>query len=138
MNTATIKTITIDHRTGFTSGAGRVSSYQRVSRPQRNAPNYAARRLGALFMALSAVLAGVWMVEQAVDGFAGTPVVAAEDVAIDDVLRAPGVHVARNGDSLWSIADEYRSDVARDRYVDALIALNGGTTVLAGQAVRLP
>jgi Tfp pilus assembly protein FimV len=47
-------------------------------------------------------------------------------------------HVALPGDTLWSIADRYRGDVGRDRYIDALIDLNGGTRILAGQAIRLP
>ena len=49
-----------------------------------------------------------------------------------------GVHVAQPGDSLWSIAEAHRGDVAIDRYVDALIDLNGGTDVQIGQAIHLP
>ena len=53
-------------------------------------------------------------------------------------LPAPGVHVAAPGDTLWSIAQQYRGDVGRDRYVDALIDLNGDTSIQVGQAIRLP
>jgi hypothetical protein len=45
---------------------------------------------------------------------------------------------ARPGDSLWSIAEVFHGDVAISRYVDALIARNGGTRIEAGQVVRLP
>ena len=48
------------------------------------------------------------------------------------------IHVAEPGDTLWSIADAYRGDVGRDRFIDALIDLNGGTGIQVGQAVHLP
>ena len=41
-------------------------------------------------------------------------------------------------DTLWSIASTYRGTVEQGRYVDALIRLNGGTSIEVGQAVRLP
>ena len=46
--------------------------------------------------------------------------------------------MAAAGDSLWSIAQANHGDVSIDRYVDALIDLNGGTDIAVGQAVRLP
>jgi hypothetical protein len=45
---------------------------------------------------------------------------------------------AERGDSLWSIADEFHGDVDITRYLDKLIELNGGTSIEAGQLVRLP
>ena len=43
------------------------------------------------------------------------------------------------GDTLWSIAERHHGDVAIQRYVDALVDLNGGSTAIdAGQLVRLP
>ena len=42
------------------------------------------------------------------------------------------------GDSLWSIAEVHRGTVPIARYVEALIDLNGGTVIEAGQLVRLP
>ena len=43
------------------------------------------------------------------------------------------------GDTLWSIAERYHGDVAIQRYVDALVDLNGGSTEIdTGQLVRLP
>jgi hypothetical protein len=47
--------------------------------------------------------------------------------------------VARPGDSLWSIAERHRGDVPIQRYVDALVELNGGSPRIdAGQLVHLP
>ena len=48
------------------------------------------------------------------------------------------VHVARPGDTLWSIADTHRGDVGQSSYVDALVRINGGASIVAGQLVRLP
>ena len=74
-------------------------------------------------------------------GVGGSPASAAEAttaVAVADVAFVPETHVAGAGDSLWSIADRYRGSVDRDRYVDALIELNGSTAIVVGQAVQLP
>ena len=60
---------------------------------------------------------------------------AASDVAAAPIVR---IHVAQPGDTLWSIAEQYRGDVGQGRFVDALIAVNGGTSIQAGQAIRLP
>jgi hypothetical protein len=45
---------------------------------------------------------------------------------------------AEPGDSLWSIAERFHGDVELTRFVDALIDLNGGPAITAGQLVRLP
>lgn len=46
---------------------------------------------------------------------------------------------AHPGDTLWSIAERHRGDVPIQRFVDALVDLNGGATRIdAGQLVRLP
>ena len=45
---------------------------------------------------------------------------------------------AEPGDSLWSIGERFHGEAALARYVDALVDLNGGTAISAGQVVRLP
>lgn len=46
--------------------------------------------------------------------------------------------IAERGDSLWTIAQQHRGEVSLVRYVDKLVALNGGATIQVGQAVILP
>ncbi|MET0662132.1 MAG: LysM domain-containing protein [Ilumatobacteraceae bacterium] len=103
---------------------------------QRQAsPNYALRRAGALAVALAAtvLLAGFIIL---LAGSGGRPASASR---AEPAFTSPAaVHVAAAGDSLWSIAEANHGDVSIDRYVDALIDLNGGTDIAVGQAVRLP
>ena len=103
-------------------------------------PNYSLRRVAAAFVALAVLAAGsigVGELVGAVADLGGRPA-AASEVAPALGTSTPGVHVAAPGDTLWSIAQQYRGDVGRDRYVDALIDLNGDTSIQVGQAVRLP
>lgn len=148
---ATPWTATLDHRTGATLVGGPASPYRRVARcgdRHREAsglrPNYAARRLGALMIALCGVVIGAWFAGEVASSVAGQPVSAAETAPQREPAGSgsdaatPAVHVARAGDTLWSIADLHRGDGERDRFVDALVELNGGTAIQVGQAVRLP
>lgn len=105
--------------------------------PSDTHANYALRR--AVAAALVAI--GLALVAVAASASVGTlldidgrPAVAS-DVADTPTAR---IHVAQTGETLWSIADQYRGDVGQGRFVDALIAANGGTSIQAGQAVRLP
>ena len=107
-------------------------------------PNYAMRRALAsvLVVALLAltILAFVSIVGVVVD-FGGRPAAASEiEPSTTDGSPAPivRIHVAQTGDTLWSIADAHRGDVGRDRFIDALIDLNGGTDIQIGQAIHLP
>lgn len=118
-----------------------------MDRPAGARPNFAARRLGVLLCVISGVIVGGWLAGQVATSFAGQPASAAEalapGVSEGSGMRTggaavPDVHVASTGDTLWSIADAHRGAVERDRYVDALVELNGGTAIQAGQAVRLP
>ena len=52
--------------------------------------------------------------------------------------QGDGFYIVQSGDTLWSIADQFRGDVGHSRYVDALIDSNGGTAIQIGQVVRLP
>ncbi len=46
--------------------------------------------------------------------------------------------VAQPGDTLWSIAGEYRGTVPISTFVDKLVELNDGAAIYAGQRVVLP
>jgi LysM repeat protein len=97
-------------------------------------PNYALRRLVVGTVAVMALIVGMLGVVGMSAGFAGSPASAA--AAGTDA--SPSVHVARAGDTLWSIANTYRGNVDRGRFIDALIRLNGGVKIQAGQAIWLP
>ncbi len=48
-------------------------------------------------------------------------------------------YVVQPGDTLWSIAERFASGGDLGTYVDALVTLNGGSTVIQpGQQLRLP
>ncbi len=110
-------------------------------RAQSTEPNYALRRtVVGIIAALVVLLAAVSSVTAvgALTGLGGRPAAASEAAPVLSEVVTKAVHVAEPGDSLWSIAEVYRGDASRQRYVDALIDLNGGTAIQAGQAVRLP
>ncbi len=103
--------------------------------------NFAIRRtvaalLVVIVVAICAISASAMI--GAIGGVGGRPA-AASDIASGGV-GAPiaRVHVAEAGDTLWSIANRYRGGVDQDRFVDALIDVNGGSLIQVGQAVRLP
>ena len=131
--------VTIDHVTGRSGVGAPAAAYRRVARPAPR-PNYGARRLGAAGL----IVVGLFVAAQAVGAaaafFGSSPVLAAGggdgDRAASSVLL--DTHVARDGDSLWSIAEAYRGGADREWYIDALVELNGGTAIQVGQAVLLP
>jgi hypothetical protein len=94
---------------------------------------YRRRRAIAGLLVAGAVGCGV-LAGNAVTGPGGVPASAAGT----GTLQAPRAVPARAGDSLWSLAEDYRGGVPIARYVEALISLNGGTRIEAGQIVRLP
>lgn len=104
-------------------------------------PNYAVRRMVATVVALAVLALGAVAVVETVGALVdlgGRPAAASEIPASGSAPATPSLHVAAAGDTLWSIAEQYRGEVSRDRYVDALIDLNGGTGIQVGQPVRLP
>lgn len=103
-----------------------------------DAPNYLVRRVVAVVVAVAVLAAAAVMVGTAVGALSdlgGRPAAASE---VSGAAVAPALHVAEPGDTLWSIAGRYRGGIDRDRYIDALISLNGTSDILAGQAIRLP
>ncbi len=135
--TATIDASAIGRPVGpFRAGPGAPAA-RRYASPgrRRTAPNYLARRVMVAMVAAVTVLVATMVVVSALAGFGGEPAVASGAVPAS---RSASVHVAQPGDTLWSIAARFRGEVDHRRYVDALIELNGATSIEVGQAVRLP
>lgn len=130
-----------DHRTSSTRRGEPANHYRRVERPTRRpvaTPDYRVRRLGAAIVAIAAVFVMATLLNGLLVSFGGSPAAAAEATPAGSGVERSTAHVARPGDTMWSIADEHRGSVSRERYVQALIALNGSTAIEVGQAVHLP
>lgn len=131
---------TVDHRSGRTTSGRPIDSYRRVERP-RPLPNYRLRRTGAVAGAALALLLSVQVAGAAITFVGASPAIAAGPAG-DGFTSTSAVtsasHVARDGDSMWSIAESYRGDMDRNEYIERLIELNGGTAIRVGQAVLLP
>lgn len=125
-------TITVTEHVGAGARAHRDRRSSR--RPGPVSPRVYARRR-ALVGAISAAFVALTIVGSydLLAGSSGAPASAAASRP-----AGAGSVVARTGDTLWSIAEEHRGDVAVRRYVDALIDLNGGPSIQAGQRVQLP
>ncbi len=123
------------HRVGRPSAVVALPT-RRVRRP-RSTPTEAAYRRRRAFAGL--VLAGVvgsagLLAGNVLTGPGGVPASAA-GAGTATPARAVRAHA---GDSLWSIAETFHGDIPLARYVEALISVNGGTRIEAGQVVELP
>jgi Tfp pilus assembly protein FimV len=139
----TIATAAPRHIDGF-----RIGAYQRPITSERRPaaartasasprPNYVARRLVAVAVTLLTIATLAVVISGVLASFGGGPAAASEvsPANTESVMRT---HVARSGDTMWSIASTYRGDIDHGRYLDALIRANGGVGIIAGQAVQLP
>lgn len=123
-----------DHVTARPLGLGPAVSTDRTV-------NYTIRRTAAALLVIVViaitVIAASAMIG-AIGDVGGRPAAASNVTSGADGAPIVRIHVAEPGDTLWSIADRYRGEVDQDRFVDALIDVNGGTLIQVGQAVRLP
>jgi LysM repeat protein len=92
---------------------------------------YVRRRVGALTFVVALVVS-VGSVAQ--HGLADR----GDDPASVSAIGRSTSYVAQPGDTLWSIAERFYPGADIPLVVDALITLNGGTSLDIGQAVRLP
>jgi len=99
-------------------------------------PNYRLRRLLVGTAAVVALAFSLTAAIGVIAGFSGSAASAAP--VVERPAAAVATHVARPGDTMWSIANTYRGDIDRDRYINTLIDLNGGVEVIAGAAIVLP
>jgi hypothetical protein len=104
-----------------------------------NVPHYVIRRLFVGSAALGLAIVGLAAAVGVLAGFQGAPASASgAQSALTDTAAPASIHVAQPGDTLWSIADTYRGDISRDRYIDVLIRMNGDTGVISGEAIWRP
>ena len=95
---------------------------------------YRRRRAVVGIMLAVSVAVGVVLTHDVLAGSSGAPASAAAGQPAHN-LRSVTV---QPGDTLWSIAQVNHGSVPITRYVDKLVDLNGGPSIQAGQAVRLP
>jgi LysM repeat protein len=102
--------------------------------PRPSAATYLRRRavVGTVLAAFVAV--GAVAAHDVLAGSGGDPASAAVSLPAQARTRV----VAQAGDTLWSIAGAHHGDISITQYVDALVDLNGGATIQAGQEVVLP
>lgn len=95
---------------------------------------YRRRRtiVGITLAALTAF--GTVLTHDVLAGSGGVPASA----AASQPAQRRGEVTAQPGDTLWSIAEAHRGTVAIGRFVDKLVALNGGASIQAGQRIILP
>lgn len=124
------------HRTTPTTPSVAATSITRRPLPSTrpSAATYRRRRavVGTVLAALVAV--GTVAAHDVLAGSGGVPASAAVSLPAQARARV----VAERGDTLWSIAATHHGDISITRYVDALVDLNGGASIQAGQEVVLP
>ena len=97
-------------------------------------PAYGRRRMVAAGLLVGLLAACGVVAHDVLAGSGGVPASAAG--ATPAPVRA--VVVARPGDTLWAIAERFHGEIGFDRYLEALINLNDGPSIQAGQAITLP
>lgn len=122
----------MDGRTGGPASAPRSATSGAADRV--SAATYRRRRAVVGIVLAVLVAAGAVLAHEVLVGSGGVPASAAESRP----APARSTVTARPGDTLWAIADRHRGEVPITRYVDALVDLNGGASIQAGQAVVLP
>ncbi|MEY2975284.1 MAG: hypothetical protein RIR49_1704 [Actinomycetota bacterium] len=113
---------------------GKVVAHRAPMRRPVSPAVYRRRRLVVGTVLAVAVVAGGLAINEVLAGDGG---VTASASAAEPVPARTTV-TAQPGDTLWAIAQTHRGEVDVRRYLDRLIALNGGASIQAGQAIVLP
>jgi hypothetical protein len=107
---------------------------RRPQRPAATERTYQRRRAVVGVVLAVVVACGIVLTHDVLAGSGGVPASA----AASQPAHARSSITAQPGDTMWSIAESFRGEVAVGRYVDKLVALNGGASIQAGQQVALP
>lgn len=123
--------------TSFEARPATSSTAPRAVRRRVDPATYRRRRIVAGCIVIGCIVAVLTFVGAAISdtltGLGGTPAAAEAQSAYERVTV-----VAHPGDTLWSIAHAHRGAVDHAVYVDALVMLNGGASIQAGQRIVLP
>lgn len=111
-----------------------------IGRPVLSEPVRRRREPEIVYLRRRAVAAFAFTVAMAVLWFGAGTVLASRggDPASVPTVRPGTTHVARPGDTMWSIALAHRGETPHVEYVAELVALNGSASVEVGQEVVLP
>lgn len=121
------------HRGRAHGGLSPEPSVERTRSTRRVSEATYRRRRAVVGTALAAFVAvGAVTTYDVLAGSGGVPASAAVSQPARSTI------IAQPGETLWTIAQEYRGEVSLVRYVDKLVALNGGATIHVGQAIVLP
>ena len=100
---------------------------------------FVRRRVGAVVFVVALVLSVGSVAQRGLADRGGEPAsVAAVGRATDGLAGYAPTYVVRPGDTMWGIAERLYPGADIARIVDALVSLNGGAAIEAGQTLNLP
>lgn len=92
---------------------------------------YRRRRAAALVLAVASVVGFGALLA---DPLGAAPV----DASPRAGTSVPTVVIAQPGDTIWALAHRHRGGIDHGRFVEMLIAANGGPSIQAGQRIVIP
>lgn len=125
-------TVTTPHLPTFAAAGAAGAVGRRVRR--RDAATFRRRRAVVGAVAAALIACTTVLAHDVLAGSGGVPASAASS---QPALVRTSI-IARQGDTLWSIASTHRGGVPITDFVDKLVTLNGGASIDAGQLVVLP
>jgi nucleoid-associated protein YgaU len=103
----------------------------RAVRPAPTVSTYRRRRVGAAAFVITLVVSVGSMAQRGLADHGGDPASAA-------AVGQHATYVVHRGDTLWSIAERLYPNADVALVVDALVSLNGGSSIDVGQALNMP
>jgi len=102
----------------------------RLAGPTPTAATYRRRRVGAVAFVLAVVVSVGSLAEQGLADRGAGPA--------SGSTVGQATYVVQPGDTLWSIAERLYPSADLPQVVDALVTLNGGASIQAGQTLTMP